>query len=430
MSTDDSDVLPPSSTNLSVDTFPTTSHTSTTMKSQDPKTVASSQPEILGSSVDTIDTTQKGSSQISLSSLSESNDDTKLTRFEVTSVDAISLEGELNEKREHANSAFAIMSIEQDLDTSSLHVRNPTSADEPLRNISKAESGSEEETTASLSVVVNESIPTTTHEVHTLTGNTDLGVASNLGNGTSVQPGTSRFKRVNMYVRERWTVRDHTAQDSQKDPKNPQKLQDGVISPATSRKTNSEYSEQTLESGSTSEFGALSSGSGMLAEAGSEKEGTGSLIDKSSTAAESTPSRKSSFSSENFDAESVVSASGSTVGRDRDTPEISHGAQQGNTAQLPFPIPQHTSQPLVADTTIPTPVYTTQSLHPTHPTTSVMAAPMTAVYTTQPPTQQLSRTTFTSSAGPVMTQLSREESATVAGSHGPNSSSESSTESR
>lgn len=140
MSTDDSDTVPPSSSNLSIDTSPNTSYTLATMKSHESKTDVSDE-QASETSAD-VEVARKGTSQVSLSSLLESSDDIKPTRFEVSSVDALSLEGELGEKREHANSAFEIMSVVTDDLDSSVNPRNPTSADESLRNISKLASGS------------------------------------------------------------------------------------------------------------------------------------------------------------------------------------------------------------------------------------------------------------------------------------------------
>lgn len=229
-----------------------------------------------------------------------------------------------------------------------------------------------------------------------------------VGNGGSNQPGPSRFKRVNMYARERWIVKD-MAPPEDKDPKNPHKLfqeNSGVFSPAFSRRELSD----TLYSGSTSELGPLSSGSGMLNDAGSEKDGAGSIIDRSSTAAESTLSRKSSLSSivpdENFETESVASASGSTAGKDRDTPELTHGLQAHQTNQ---------GQPLSQSHQLLT-----------HSSTSSTATSLLtpAVYASLVPS-----TTVSSSSGLLSTTLVREESAASI-AHSPTCTCESCSESR
>ena len=374
MSTDDSDAVPPSSSSLSVDTSPNTSYTLlTTMKSNESKTDVNDE-QVPESNVD-VDVVRKVTSQSSISSLL---DDVKQTRFEVTSVDALSLEGESGEKREHANSEFEIMSVVTDLDSS----RNPTSTD-GLRVTSKIESGSEEDAT-SLSEASRVDAMTTTVKENTIP---ETQTTDSVGNGESIQPIPSRFKRVNIYVRDRWTVRD-MAPPEEKDPQNPQNgSTNSFFSPPVSRKDFS--SDTTMYSGSVSELGALSSGSGMLTDVSSEKDGAGSVIDRSSTAAESTLSRKSSLSSiipdENFDTESVASASGSTAGRDRDTPEIAHGLQQqGHTPQL-----------------------------------SVLA---------HLPPVSMPSTSVPSSGGPVSTTLVREESTAMA--HGPTCSCESCSGSR
>ena len=380
MSTDDSDAVPPSSSSLSstVDTSPNTSYTLlTTMKSNESKTDVNDE-QVPESNVD-VDVVRKVTSQSSISSLL---DDLKQTRFEVTSVDALSLEGELGEKREHANSEFEIMSVVTDLD-SSVNPRNPTSIDGSLRVASKTESGSEEDTT-SLSEASRVDAMTTTVKENTIP---ETQTTDSVGNGESIQPIPSRFKRVNIYVRDRWTVRD-MAPPEEKDPQNSQNgSTNSFFSPPVSRKDFS--SDTTMYSGSVSELGALSSGSGMLTDVSSEKDGAGSVIDRSSTAAESTLSRKSSLSSiipdENFDTESVASASGSTAGRDRDTPEIAHGLQQqGHTPQL-----------------------------------SVLA---------HLPPVSMPSTSVSSSGGPVSTTLVREESTAMA--HGPTCSCESCSGSR
>ena len=386
MSTDDSDAVPPSSSSLSVDTSPNTSYTIlTTMKSNESKTDVNDK-QVTESSVD-VDDVRKVTSQSSISSLLETSDDLKQTRFEVTSVDALSLEGELGERREHANSEFEIMSV---LDSS---VRNPTSADGSLRVVSKTESGSEEDTT-SLSEASRVDAMTTTVKENTIP---ETQTTDSVGNSESIQPWPSRFKRVNIYVRDRWTVRDMPPPE-EKDPQNPQNSStNNFFSPPISRKDFS--SDATMYSGSVSELGALSSGSGLLTDVSSEKDGAGSVVDRSSTAAESTLSRKSSLSSiipdENFDTESVASASGSTVGRDRDTPEIAHGLQQqGHTTQ-------HQLSML------------------THPITTSTATLLTV---------SMPSTSVSSSGGPVSTALLREESAAMA--HGPTCPCESCSESR
>ncbi len=408
MSTDDSETVPPSSTNLSVDTSPNTSYTLATMKSHESKTDVNDK-QVFESSVG-MEGAQIGTSQLSLASLSESNDDIKPTQFEVTSVDALSLEGELGEKREHANSAFEIMSVVTDLD-SSVNPRNPTSADESLRNVSKLNSGSEEETTSlseanqvsSVTTSIKESVSQPIQEAQSL---------DPVSNGGSNQPGSSRFRRVNVYIRERWTVKD-MAPPEDKDPNNPNKLfqeiSSSVFSPAISRR---EFSD-TLNSGSTSELvGPLSGGSGMLTDANSEKDGAGSVIDRSSTAAESTLSRKSSLSSmvpdENFDTESVASASGSTAGKDRDTPELTHGFQSHQTSQ------SHTTQLLSQSHQVLM-----------HSTTSSTAASLftPSVYAVFVPS-----TTVSTSSSLLSTASVREESTSVA--HGPTCSCDSCSESK
>lgn len=397
MSTDDSDAVPSSSTNLSVVTSPNTSYTLATMKSHESKTDVNDEqaPE---SNVDVEVVARKGTSQVSLSSL-QSSDDIKATRFEVTSVDALSLEGELGEKREHANSAFEIMSVVTDDLDSSVNPRIPTSADESLRNISKLESGSEEETTSLSEASRVDSGITTTVEESVSQPIQDTQTIEAIGNGGNSQPGLSRFKRIQMYNRERWLVKD-MAPPEEKDPKNPQKLlqeNSGV---------RREFSD-TLYSGSTSELGPLSSGSGMLTDAGSEKDGAGSVIDRSSTAAESSLSRKSSLSSivpdENFETESVASASGSTAGKDRDTPELTHGLQQHQTSQ------GHTTQSLSQLH----PILLTQSTASSSIASSLLTPSMYGVLA--PPIT-------------VSTTLVREESSSVA--HSPTCSCDSCSDSR
>jgi len=237
----------------------------------------------------TQDTPDKGASQTSLSSLSELNDDSiKHSRFEVTSVDALSLED--GDKREHANSAFEIMSVVVDLDSST--ARQPASADESLKSLAK-------------------------------TGDP--------GEADSEKPGPSRFKRVNTYDRGRWTIKDlANTEESQKDSKGAQKSgQESPLNTLALRKNIlPEYTDVYSQIGG--ELGPLTSSSGMLTDLNSEKDSAGSVIDRSSTAAESGLSRKSSLSSilpdDHFETESVASASGSTAGKDRDTPESSSQA--------------------------------------------------------------------------------------------------------
>ena len=397
MSTDDSAVVPgpPSSTittttattTLSANTSTSTPPT-TTMRPQPSITeVSSSSKQQLGSSVDTENVTV--GSQASLSNAYESTDDLKQMRGEVASLDAVSLEGDLGEKKEHAKSAFEIMSvvIGDDLDNSAVNYRNPTSADDSLRNsiISKGESGSEEDAVSiSEDNRVEASIPDTLPEheqtpVNIITPPISEGssvqsvpsstqqvlpdadittyvipvttsaplptqavVVSSQGNGAGVQPGPSRFKRVNKYDRGRWIVKDMAnTEETQMDPKNPQKGSErsnsqeyptsSVLSPAISRKTTmSEYSD--------GEFGPLAStsGIGFLSETQIDKDNASSQFDRSSTAAESTLSRNTSLSSilnpdehyQGVETESVTSASGSVVGRDRDTPEAALSTQQ------------------------------------------------------------------------------------------------------
>lgn len=397
MSTDDSVVVPgpPSSTittttatatlsaNTSISTPPTT-----TMRPQPSITeVSTSTEQKLGSSVDTENVTV--ASQASLSNASESTEDLKQMRGEVASLDAVSLEGDLGEKKEHAKSAFEIMSvmIDDDLDNSAATYRVPTSADDSLRNsiISKGESGSEEDAISiSEDHRVEATVPDTLPEHEQTPGNiitppisegssvqsvpsstqqvlpvvSDITtyiipvttsaplpaqavVVNSQGNGAGAQPGSgpSRFKRVNKYDRGRWIVKDMA--ESQKDPKNPQKVvsersnsqensTSSMLSPSISRKTTtSEYSDN--------ELGPLSSASGIgfLSETQIDKDSASSQFDRSSTAAESTLSRNTSLSSilnpddhyQGVETESVTSASGSVVGRDRDTPEVTLSTQ-------------------------------------------------------------------------------------------------------
>ena len=448
MSTDDSGVLPgpPTSTTvLSVDTSITSDTLPTsTMKPQVTTTVASSSQTLESS----VDTPTKGASQASLaslSSLSESNDDSRMTRFKVTSVDALSLDGEQGERREHANSEFEIMRVVTDLDNSTAHTRQPASTDESL-HISKGESGSEEDATslseasridsmASSDITLSEPLPATAVQENL----SDPNASIHVGNGSNVPPGLSRFKRVNMYERGRWTIKDMAnTEESQKDPKNPQKLlQEGsaisLLSPATSRKgALSEYSEPPFGAA-----GDLSSASGMLTDVSSEKDGSGSVIERSSTAAESTLSRRSSMSSllpdDHFDVESVASASGSTVGRDRDTPEI--GLSQPPVTQQPAPpsqpVPTTTAAPVTAAVTV---VHTTP-LQATQVPPLMTQAPITqqVPVTTLPSVTVASSGVSTMAPTPVSTAQAREEpyaSGAVGTAHGPNCTCEACTESR
>ena len=446
MSIDDSGVLPgpPTSTALSIDTSNTSDTLPTsTMKPQVTTTVASSSQTIESS----VDTPTKGASQASLtslSSLSESNDDSKTTRFKVTSVETLSLDGEQGERREHANSEFEIMRVVTDLDNSTAHTRQPASADESL-HISKVESGSEEDATSLSEASKIDSMASsdlTLSEPHPATAVQEnlSDASSHVGNGSNVPPGLSRFKRVNMYERGRWTIKDMAnTEESQKDPKNPQKLlQEGsavsLLSPATSRKgALSEYSEPPF-----STAGDLSSASGMLTDVSSEKDGSGSIIERSSTAAESTLSRRSSMSSlvpdDHFDAESVASASGSTVGRDRDTPEIAQSSSQPPVTQQPVPPSQPVPTTAAAPVTAPVTVVHTP-LQATQVPPLMTQAPITqqVPVTTLPSVTVASSGVTTMAPTPVSTAQAREESyasGAVGTAHGANCTCEACTEAR
>lgn len=379
------DTQSPSTTtaeSLSVDT--SSSNPSTDTMRSSTFEVLSTREQTLENSVDL---EENGKEEFQFT-LSESNDDLKGGISEVVSFDAISLEGELGDKRDNAKSAFAIVSIDV--------------AEESLPVTSKGESGSEEdsvsfsednqaktsvlttlpenEQTSSASGVVlpgsngssTQPSPSITQKV--ILNSVDSTVAplstaaqvapsggSNQGNGTQPGPGQSRFKWINMYDRGRWTVKDMAkTEESQKDQRHPgssersNSQENSVISPPIARKTTTqlEWSESELcPLASSSEIR-------LFSDVPIEQD---VQLDKNSTAAESNLSRTASLSSmsntedpyQGLETESVASVSSSVAGRERDILDTTLTTQQvasdfSNTVNVPVSLLTSREQPQVS----------------------------------------------------------------------------------
>jgi len=193
------------------------------------------------------------------------------------------------------------------------------------------------------------------------------------GNGPTLQPGASRFRRVNQYLKGRWTVRDKTEPEERPDSELkgpiPALRSDSVVSggsgsPLVPRKAQPVTEmQETLHTRNTSELAQLPSS--VPSDNVSDKDSSSIHVDKSSTVAD-TLSRNTSLSSivamtdKSLDGDEHLRDLEPELGLNRDPPDITY--PHPSTTNLP--LSGTSSSSVVIPTTVGAPDSTTANPTP------------------------------------------------------------------
>lgn len=196
------------------------------------------------------------------------------------------------------------------------------------------------------------------------------------GNGPTLQPGASRFRRVNQYLKGRWTVRDKTEPEERPDSelkgtisalRSDSVVSGGSGSPLVPRKAQPVTEmQETLPTRNTNELAQLPSS--VPSDNVSDKDSSSIHVDKSSTVAD-TLSRNTSLSS--IVAMTDKSLDGDEHLRDLE-PELGLVATNRDPPDITYPYPPTTNLPpsgtssssVVVPTTVGAPDSTTANPTP------------------------------------------------------------------